>query len=148
MSTIRELHNITDDMIVASLFERSAYMLAQLIEWIDEALIDVSDSRLRALLRVFKRNSQIAYRSVHLLIDKLESRPMRLESARQIIDAATEQGTILDALKLLGAIRVQDAEFDQEVDLMREYAHARLREINGETEPVIDAEENQIGAES
>lgn len=139
--TLRDQFNITDEVVVSTLFERTGYMLTQQVSWIDEALIEVTDPRLRALLRVFKRNSEMAYRAVHLLIDKLESRPMRLESARQMIEAAVEPGAIKDALKLLGAIRVQDADFDAEVDAMREYAHVRLRELTGEVEPEPEVEQ-------
>ncbi len=76
--------------------------------------------------RILRDRIGDTFQSLIKLIEKIESRPMRLDRARRVLAVADEAWICRELIRELAKLRVQDREFDAELDGIYREARTRL----------------------
>lgn len=76
--------------------------------------------------RILRDRIGVTFKSVIQLIEKIEFRPILLDRARRVLDVADRPEYIKDVIGELGKARIQDREFDHDLDALYREARTRL----------------------
>jgi hypothetical protein len=107
---------------LSDLIEGLPFLLTALRDaWRDASLSP--ERRLGARILVTRIGA--TFKSIEQLIEKVETRPATLSWARQVMDSAEAPEPLREVIRVLGAARIQDREFDRDLDTL--YREARVR---------------------
>lgn len=100
--------------------------LPSLVRVLREAYREAHTPEEKLVARILRDRLSATFRSVIQLIEKIEQRPILLGRARRVLAVADETWICKELIRELGAMRIQDREFDAELDAIYREARTRL----------------------
>lgn len=132
---------VIDDLLTRELGDMLEALSYQLMH-LQDAVRDPSlEPQRKIAARILVTRLAATFKSVEMLVQKIEMRPTYIAAVRGWMEIATEPQQIKEIIRALGAMRIQDREFDREVEELYREARTRLAVlVSGDLEVVEEQE--------